>query len=71
MHRGKTLMLLRKYKNKSQVQVAKKLLTSQQYISELEKRKHLNEQLLDRILGALNSSREERNQLENYLPPEN
>ena len=52
-------MLFRKYKNKTQVQVAKKLQISQQYISELEKRKHLHGQLLDKFLYALSSDREE------------
>lgn len=68
MHCGKTLMLLRKYKNRSQVQLAKKLETSQQYISELEKREHLNGKLLDKVLQALNSNRNEWNQFRK-LPP--
>ena len=41
------------------MQVAKKLQISQQYISELEKRKHLHGQLLDKFLYALSSDREE------------
>ena len=49
-------MLLRKFKNKSQVYVAEKLNTTQQYISELEKQEHINGEKLNRILKALNSS---------------
>ena len=37
MHSGKTLVFLRKFKNTTQQQLARKLGTTQQYISELEK----------------------------------
>lgn len=59
MHNGQSLMLLRRLKNKTQQHIAKKLNTSQQYVSELEKLKHINGEKLDSILKALNSNREE------------
>lgn len=69
MHCGKTLMLLRKFKNTTQQQLAKKLATSQQYISELEKKNHLNRSKLDKILKALNCSKEEWEKLRRFVPP--
>jgi len=69
MHCGKTLMLLRKFKNTTQQQLAKKLATTQQYISELEKQNHFNGAKLDRLLKALNSSKEEWEQLKRFRAP--
>ena len=69
MHCGKTLMLLRKFKNTTQQQLAKRLATSQQYISELEKQNHFNRAKLDKILKALNCSKEEWEQLRRFSPP--
>ena len=59
MHNGQSLMLLRKLKNKTQQHIAKKINTTQQYVSELEKLEHINSEKLDSILKALNSNREE------------
>lgn len=68
MHCGKTLMLLRKFKNTTQQQLAKRLATSQQYISELEKQNHFNGVKLDKILKALNCSKEEWEKLKRFIP---
>ena len=62
-------MMLRKFKNTTQQQLAKKLATTQQYISELEKQNHFNGAKLERILKALNSSKEEWEQLRRFSPP--
>jgi transcriptional regulator with XRE-family HTH domain len=69
MHCGKALMLLRKFKNKTQRDVAENLNATQQYVSELEKQKHLNGEKLDRILKALNANREEYEKFKKVLPP--
>ena len=69
MHCGKTLMLLRKFKNTTQQQLAKRLATSQQYISELEKQNHFSGAKLDKILKALNSTKEEWEQFRRFVPP--
>ena len=69
MHCGKTLMLLRKSKNTTQQQLAKRLATTQQYISELEKQNHFTRTKLDKILKALNSSKEEWEQLRRFASP--
>ena len=68
MHSGKSLMLFRKFNNKTQRDVAKKLRTSQQYISELEKQKHVDDELLHRILHALNSNLDEWEKFKALLP---
>jgi transcriptional regulator with XRE-family HTH domain len=59
MHCGKALMLLRKFKNKTQLDIAEKLNTTQQYVSELEKQEHIIGNKLNKILSALNSNKEE------------
>ena len=69
MHCGKTLMLLRKLKNTTQQQLANNLATTQQYISELEKQNHFTGGKLDKILKALNSSKEEWEQLKRVSRP--
>jgi transcriptional regulator with XRE-family HTH domain len=69
MHCGKTLMLVRKFKNTTQQQLAKRLATSQQYISELEKQNHFNGAKLDKILKALNCSKDEWEKLRRFTPP--
>lgn len=69
LHHGKTLMLLRKFKNKTQLHLAKKLNTSQQYISELEKQEHISSEKLNKILSVLNSSKEEWEKFKKLLPP--
>ena len=61
-------MLLRKLKNTSQKQLAKKLNATQQYISELEGQDHFNEEKLDKILTALNSNKEEWDFLKKINP---
>ena len=66
MHSGKTLVFLRKFKNTTQQQLARKLGTTQQYISELEKQTHFNRATLDKILKALNSSKDEWEQLKKF-----
>ena len=62
-------MLLRKSKNKTQVDVAEKMNIKQQYVSELEKQKHINGETLDRILKAMNSNRDEFEKFKRVLPP--
>lgn len=69
MHSGKTLMLLRKFKNKTQRDIAEKLKTTQQYISELEKQEHIDGERLDKLLRVLNSNREEWEKFKKMLPP--
>lgn len=69
MHCGKALMLLRKFKNKSQQWLADKLNTTQQYISELEKMEHINGEKLEAILKALNTNRDEWDRFKKSLPP--
>ena len=59
MHCGKALMLFRKYKNKTQQDIAEELNTSQQYVSELEKQQYISSEKLNKILSVLNSSLEE------------
>lgn len=59
MHYGRALMLFRKYKNKTQQDIAKKLKTTQQYVSELEKQEYINSDKLFKIILILNSSIEE------------
>lgn len=68
MHYGKTLMLLRKFKDTTQQELANKLATTQQYISELEKQNHFNGTKLDSILKALDSNKEEWEQLKKFSP---
>lgn len=68
MHSGKSLMLFRKFNNKTQRDVAKKLRTSQQYISELEKQKYLDDKLIENVLHAMNSNREEWEKFKMLLP---
>ena len=62
-------MIFRKFKNKTQQDIAEGLNTTQQYVSELEKQKHLNGEKLDRILKALNANREEFEKFKRVLPP--
>jgi transcriptional regulator with XRE-family HTH domain len=59
MHSGKTLMLFRKFKNKSQQEIARKLNTTQQYISELEQQENINGNKINKILIALNTTKDE------------
>lgn len=59
MHSGKALMLFRKFKNISQQEIAKKINTTQQYISELEKQENINGEKINKILFALNSNKDE------------
>lgn len=61
-------MLFRKIRNTTQKDLAKKLNTSQQYIAEVEKQKHLTDSLLDKILTALDSTREEWENFKTTLP---
>jgi len=68
MHCGKALMLLRKFKNKTQQDIAEKLGTTQQYISELEKQNHISVEKLNSILKALTSNREEFEKFKKTLP---
>jgi len=69
MNCGKTLMLLRKLKNTTQEQLAKKMNATQQYVSELERQNHFNGEKLNKILRALNSSKEEWELLKKITPP--
>jgi transcriptional regulator with XRE-family HTH domain len=59
MHYGKALMLFRKFKNKSQQDIARNLNTTQQYISELEQQENVNGDKINKILTALNSNKDE------------
>ena len=70
MQCGKTLTLLRKFRNTTQHQLAKKLNVKQQYISQLEKQSHINESILKKILHALNSNKSEWEQFRKLPPPE-
>ena len=58
MHNGETFKILRKWKKISQKQLAQKLKTSQQYISELEKKENMNSNTLDLLLKGLDCNRE-------------
>ena len=71
MQCGKTLTLLRKFRNTTQQQLAKKLNVKQQYISQLEKQNHINASILEKILKALNSNNSEWEQFRKLPPPEN
>ena len=68
MNSGNSLMLFRKFNKKTQRDVAKKLKTSQQYISELEKQKHLDDKLLENVLKAMNSNWDEWEKFKALLP---
>lgn len=68
MHCGKTLMLFRKFKSKTQRNLAEKLMTTQQYVSELERQEHINVEKINRILNVLNSNREEWDKFRRLLP---
>jgi transcriptional regulator with XRE-family HTH domain len=68
MHSGKTLMLFRKFKNKTQQDIAEKLKTSQQYVSELEKQEHISSDILNKILEGLKSTKEEWERFKKMLP---
>ena len=70
MQCGKTLTILRKFRNTTQQQLAKKLNVKQQYISQLEKQNHINESILEKILHALNSNKSEWEQFRKLPPPE-
>jgi len=59
MHYEKALMLFRKYKDKTQQDIAQKMKTTQQYVSELEKQEYINSEKLSRVLCVLNSNMEE------------
>lgn len=52
-------MLFRKFKNKSQQEIARKLNTTQQYISELEQQENINGNKINKILIALNTTKDE------------
>ena len=69
MHCGKALMLFRKLKNKTQQDIARKLNTTQQYVSELEKLEYINCEKLDTMLTELNSNREEFEKFKKTLSP--
>jgi transcriptional regulator len=68
MNSGNSIMLFRKFKNKTQGDIAKSLKTTQQYISELEKQPHLNDETIDKILNALNCDKDEWEKFKNILP---
>lgn len=69
MQCGKTLTLLRKFRNTTQKQLAKRLNVKQQYISQLEKQNHINEPILEKILKALNSNKSEWEQFRKLPAP--
>lgn len=66
---GQTLKLVRMWKGLSQEQLGEKMKTSQQYISQLEKRKHFNGLLLKSLLKALNFTKAERDAFRKLPPP--
>ena len=68
MNSGNNLMLFRKFNKKTQRDVAKKLRTSQQYISELEKQKDLDDKLLENVIKAMNSNWDEWEKFKALLP---
>ena len=47
---------------------AEKLMTTQQYVSELERQEHINVEKINRILNVLNSNREEWDKFRRLLP---
>ncbi|HMK17152.1 MAG TPA: helix-turn-helix transcriptional regulator [Chitinophagaceae bacterium] len=67
MHTGKALMLFRKFKNKSQQDIARNLSTTQQYISELEQQENINGDKINKILIALNSNKDEWEKFKKFL----
>lgn len=69
MHCGEIFKILRKWKKISQQQLAKKLNTSQQYISALEKQEHLSGEKLTMLLKGINSTREEWERFKKLTPP--
>jgi transcriptional regulator with XRE-family HTH domain len=69
MHCGEIFKILRKWKKISQQQLAKKLNTSQQYISVLEKQEHLSGEKLTMLLKGINSTREEWERFKKLTPP--
>jgi hypothetical protein len=52
---GESLMLFRKFRNITQQEIAINLNTSQQYVSEVEGRKLLDDELVGKFLGAMGS----------------
>ena len=53
MNCGQTLKVIRQWKGISQQQLADKMKISQQYISELESKEYFNDELLQKVLKAL------------------
>jgi len=68
MHCGEIFKILRNWKKISQQQLAKKLNTSQQYISALEKQEHLSGEKLTMLLKGINSTREEWERFKKLTP---
>lgn len=66
---GETLKLVRNWKSISQRQLATKLKTSQQYISELEKSKHFNGYKLEKLLKLMNITKTEWEAFRKLPPP--
>jgi len=66
---GNTLKLIRQWKNISQLELADKLKSSQQYISELESKEYFNGTLKGNILRLLKISQEEWDRFKKLPPP--
>lgn len=62
-------MLLRKLKNITQDELAKRMKATQQYVSELESQDHFNGEKLNKILRALDSNKEEWELLKKITTP--
>jgi len=69
MHDGDVLKLLRRYKKLSQSELGKRISKSQEMISLLEQKEHLNGKNLEQLLKALNSNKEEWSLFKKLPPP--
>jgi transcriptional regulator with XRE-family HTH domain len=69
MHSGKTLKLLRQYKDISQKELALRINKSQETISNWEKHEYLDGEILDLLLKALKINREEWERFRKLPPP--
>jgi len=70
MNCGQTLKVIRQWKDISQKQLADKMKTSQQYISELESKEYFNGELLQKVLKALNVIKTQWEYFKNTPPPD-
>ncbi|MCC7402171.1 MAG: helix-turn-helix transcriptional regulator [Chitinophagaceae bacterium] len=69
MNCGQTLKVIRQWKGISQQQLADKMKISQQYISELESKEYFNDELLQKVLKALDVIKTQWEYFKNTPPP--